>query len=428
MLMMTDSTMNTIESYPQSSEVASRLANGTPRRRNGLWAGSGAALGLVAALALTGGWLMTRHGNASAAPPPPMPLPAVTVSAPLQRAVGQFAGFLGQFAAVNRVELRAQVGGTLSEIHFRDGGIVHQGDLLFLIDPRPYAIKVAEQEAEIQSAEAKLAFLGSELWRAQQLKKTDFGTAENVDQRDADQLAAAASLAEARAELADSELDIEYAHVTAPFTGRIGEHQVSVGSLVTGSRGGTSGTTLLATLVSLDPIYLDFHMSESDYLAFTQARARRSGPLANRVDFSLGDEDRFDHHGTLDFVDNVIDASSGTILARATVSNPDLSIVPGEFARVRLAVAPPAPALLLPDDAIIPDQSQDLVMTVAPNGTVVPKIVAVGDLRGGLRVIRSGLAPTDRVIIDGLMHAMPGAKVAAETGSIRFDTAADAQD
>jgi hypothetical protein len=151
--------MNTIESYPQSSEVASRLANGTPRRRNGLWAGSGAALGLVAALALTGGWLMTRHGNASAAPPPPMPLPAVTVSAPLQRAVGQFAGFLGQFAAVNRVELRAQVGGTLSEIHFRDGGIVHQGDLLFLIDPRPYAIKVAEQEAEIQSAEAKLAFL-----------------------------------------------------------------------------------------------------------------------------------------------------------------------------------------------------------------------------------------------------------------------------
>jgi multidrug efflux system membrane fusion protein len=403
MLMMTDSTMNTIESHPQSSEVASRLADGTPLRRKRLWAGSGAALGLVAGLALAGGWVMTRHGNASAAPPPPMPLPAVTVSAPLQRAVGQFAGFLGQFAAVNRVELRAQVGGTLSEIHFRDGGIVHQGDLLFLIDPRPYAIKVAEQEAEIQSAEAKLAFLGSELWRAQELKKTDFGTA-------------------------DSELDIEYAHVTAPFTGRIGEHQVSVGSLVTGSRGGTSGTTLLATLVSLDPIYLDFHMSESDYLAFTQARARRSGPLANRVDFSLGDEDRFDHHGTLDFVDNVIDASSGTILARATVSNPDLSIVPGEFARVRLAVAPPAPALLLPDDAIIPDQSQDLVMTVAPNGTVVPKIVAVGDLRGGLRVIRSGLAPTDRVIIDGLMHAMPGAKVAAETGSIRFDTAADAQD
>ncbi len=418
--------MNTIENHSESGVVTARLKDGAPERRKRS-ARSGAALGLVAALALGGAWVITRQGGASAAPPP-MPPPAVTVSQPLQRAVGQFEGFLGQFAAVNRVELRPQVGGTLSEIDFADGEIVHQGDLLFLIDPRPYAIKVAEQEAEIQSAQAKLTFLGTELWRAQQLKKTDFGTAENLDQRDSEQRAAIASLAQAQAELADSELDIDYAHVTAPFTGRIGEHQVSVGSLVTGSRGGTSGTTLLATLVSLDPIYLDFHMSESDYLAFAQARARRPGPLADRVDFSLGDEDRFDHRGTLDFVDNAIDASSGTILARATVRNPDLSIVPGEFARVRLAVSPPSPALLVPDDAIIPDQSQDLVMTVAPNGTVVPKIVVVGDLRGGLRIIRSGLAPTDRVIIDGLMHAMPGTKVTAETGSIRFDTAADAQD
>ena len=383
-------------------------------------------LAVAVALAFGGSWLMMRHGSASPVPPPPSPL--VTVAAPLQYEVGQWEGFLGQFSAVDRVELRPQVGGTLSEIDFKDGEFVHKGDLLFLIDPRPYAIKVAEQEAAIQSAEAKLAFLGSELWRAQQLKQTNFGTAENVDQRNSDQRAAAASLAQARAELADSELDIEYAHVTAPFSGRIGEHQVSVGSLVTGSRGGTSGTTLLATLVSVDPIYLTFHMSEADYLAFTQARSRLSGPHASQVDFSLGDEDSYDRHGTLDFVDNVIDASSGTILARATVSNPDGLIVPGEFARIRLAIAPPAPALLVPDAAIIPDQSQSLVMTVAADGTVVPKIVETGDLRGGLRVIRAGLAPTDRVIIDGLMHAMPGTKVTAAIGSIQFDAAADAQD
>jgi multidrug efflux system membrane fusion protein len=421
--------MNTEESHPVSplGDVTTLLHDGSPQRRRRLLTAPRAALALAAALVIGGGSVMMRHGSASPVPPPP-PLPVVTIASPLQHAVGQWEGLLGQFSAVNRVELRPQVGGTLSEIHFSDGEIVHKGDLLFLIDPRPYAIKVAEQEAEIQSAEAKLGFLGAELWRAQQLKKTDFGTAENVDQRNSDQRTAAASLAQAQAEMADSELDIEYAHVTAPFSGRIGEHQVSVGSLVTGSRGGTSGTTLLATLVSLDPIYLDFHMSESDYLAFTQARARLSGPLADRVDFSLGDEASYDHHGTLDFVDNVIDASSGTILARATVSNPDMLIVPGEFARVRLAIAPPAPALLVPDAAIIPDQSQDLVMTVVSNGTVIPKIVQIGDLRGGLRVIRSGLAPTDRVIIDGLMHAMPGTKVTTETGSIRFDAAADAQD
>ena len=419
---------------PEDNDTASSTGEMTPQRHKGAPGRSVGAstrsrwyVAAVAALALGGSWLMMRHGSASPAPPA-MPLPAVTVSEPLQHEVGQWEGFLGQFSAVNRVELRPQVGGTLSEIDFKDGAIVHKGDLLFLIDPRPYAIKVAEQEAEIQSAQAKLAFLGTELWRAQKLKQTDFGTAENVDQRNSDQRSAAASLAEAQAALADSELDIEYAHVTAPFTGRIGEHQASVGSLVTGSRGGTSGTTLLATLVSVDPIYLDFHMSEADYLAFMQGRARLPGRLASQVDFSLGDEDSYDRHGTLDFVDNAIDASSGTILARATVSNPDLRIVPGEFARVRLAIAPAAPALLVPDAAIIPDQSQSLVMTVAPNGTVVPKIVKIGALRGGLRVISSGLAPTDRVIIDGLMHAMPGTKVMAQNGAIQFDAAADAQD
>jgi membrane fusion protein, multidrug efflux system len=422
--------MNTLESESAapSGEATSRLHEGAPKRRRRLLTGTRGAILVVAALALGGTWLMMRNGTASPAQPPAMPPPLVTVSTPLQHAVGQWEGFLGQFAAVDRVELRPQVGGTLTEIDFKDGAIVHKGDLLFLIDPRPYAIKVAEQQAEIQSDKAKLAFSGNELWRAQQLKQTDFGTAENVDQRDSDQRTAIASLAQAQAELADSELDIEYAHVTAPFTGRIGQHQVSVGSLVTGSRGGTSGTTLLATLVSVDPIYLDFHMSEADYLAFAEARAKLPGSLANRIDFSLGDEDDYDHHGTLDFVDNVIDSSSGTILARASVSNPDALIVPGEFARIRLAIAPPAPALLVPDAAIIPDQSQSLVMTVAPNGTVVPKIVKTGDLRGGLRVILSGLAPTDRVIIDGLMHAMPGTKVATQTGSIQFNAAADAQD
>src|SRR5262249_23018705 len=194
-----------------------------------------------------------------------------------------------------------------------------------------------------------------------------------------------------------------------------------------GSRAATSPTTLLTTLVSLDPIYLDFDMSESDYLAFARARARLPGPDADRVAINLSDENRYGRVGSLDFVDNALDRSSGTIRARATVANPDLFLVPGEFARIRLAVAPPAPTLLLPDAAVMLDQSQHIAMTVAPDGTVPPKPVEVGDLRGGLRVIRSGITRDDRVIIDGLMYAMPGAKVAPKDAPIHYDAAADHQ-
>src|SRR5262249_47027090 len=163
----------------------------------------------------------------------------------------------------------------------------------------------------------------------------------------ADDSAAAAAIEDAKAQMRDAQLDIEYCHIIAPFTGRISQHLVSIGSLIAGSRGGTSPTTLLTTLVSLDPIYLDFDMSESDYLAFSRERARRSGPVADRVAISLSDEKDFAHLGLLDFVDNALDPSSGTIHARATVPNPDFFLVPGEFGRVRLAVAPPAPTLLV---------------------------------------------------------------------------------
>ena len=214
--------------------------------------------------------------------------------------------------------------------------------------------------------------------------------------------------------------------ITAPFTGRIGARLVSIGSLIAGSRGGISPTTLLTTLVSLDPIYLDFDMSESDYLAFARERARVSGPLANQIAFGLGDENRFMRTGTLDFVDNTLDRSSGTIHVRATVTNGDLFLVPGEFARIRVAVAPPAPTLLVPDAAVMLDQSQHMVMTVSADGTVVPKPIETADLRGGLRVIQAGLDKDDRVIIDGVVHAVPGSKVEAEDGTIEYDETADA--
>jgi RND family efflux transporter MFP subunit len=343
----------------------------------------------------------------------------------LQRDVDSRLGFLGQFSAIDRVELRAQVGGTLTEIHFQDGRIVQKGDLLFVIDPRPYEIKLAQANAQLQTVTARVTLAKTQLSRAQSLRHDEFATQETVDQRTNDQDGSQAAVEDAKARIRDAQLDLEYCRITAPFAGRIGARQVSVGSLVAGSRAAISPTTLLTTLVSLDPIYLDFDMSESDYLIFSRERARLGGPLADKVVIGLSDESTFPRQGTLDFVDNSLDRSSGTIHARATVPNADLFLAPGQFGRLRVAVAPPVPALLLPDSAVVVDQSQHLVMTVSSDGTVVPKIVETGDLRGGLRVIRSGMLPNDRVVIDGLVRAVPGTKVAPHDGAIHYDAAAD---
>src|SRR5580658_21040 len=384
-----------------------------PARRARKWSAL-ALVGVVAVLAAVGGARIWHPGEPPAAAPPPPP--QVTVSLPLQQTVQDTGRFLGQFSAVDSVELRAQVGGTLTAIEFQDGQIVHKGDPLFVIDPRPFQIRLDQAVAQLQTAQAKEALSEAELWRAQQLKRTDFGTAESVDQRAADQRSEQAAIDTAKAAIMDARLDLEFSRVTAPFTGRIGAHLVSVGSLVSGSRGGTSPTTLMATIVSLDPIYLDFDMSESDYLAYQQAH-HGSAPH-DVVDISLDGDGHFDRHGKLDFVDNAVNRSSGTIHARATVPNPDLMLTPGQFARLRVKLGDPAPALLVPAAAVIPDQSRQIVMTVAADGTVVPKQVETGDLYRGLRIIRSGLSPDDRVVIDGLVRVRPGIKVTPVAGRI----------
>ena len=369
------------------------------------------------------GWVTYSHQTAGAAAKTDPAPPQVVVSKPLMRDVDQRLGFLGQFSAVERVELRAQVGGTLTEIHFKDGDIVHKGDLLFVIDPRPYEYRVAQATAQVGSATARLAFANREFARFQTLAKTGAGSTENAEQRTSDQLAAQAALDDAKAQLRDAQFDLEHCRITAPFDGRIGTHLVSIGNLIAGSRTATSPTTLLATIVSVDPIYLDFDMSEADYLAFSRERAKQKGALADKVEIELSDESHFGRQGTLDFVDNTLDRSSGTLHARATVANSDLLLTPGEFARMRLVISAPAPTLLIPDTAVLPDQSEHLVMTVAPDGTVAPKQVQIGDLRGGLRVISSGLTPDDRVIIEGLPYARPGAKVAPQDGAIQYAAA-----
>ena len=405
-------------------DVAARMsaADGDqpPRSRNRRWL----AWTVIVPVALASLGVGERAWRSNATPATPLPQPPlVTVSSPLRDTIASTTILLGQFSAVDTVQLRAQVGGTLTAITFQDGQIVHKGDPLFAIDPRPFEIRRDQAIAQLQTAQAKEALTQVQLWRAQQLRQTEFGSVETVDQRAADQHSAQAAIDTAKAAIRDAQLDLEFSRVDAPFTGRIGAHLASVGSLVSGSRGGTGASTLLATVVSLDPIHIDFDMSEADYRAYQRAH----GGAAPRDDvvISLAGDEHFDRHGTLDFIDNAVDRSSGTIHARATVANPDLAITPGQFARVLVPIGLPAPALLLPAAAVVPDQSRQIVMTVAPDGTIMPKPVEIGGLHHGLRVIRGGLAPTDTVVIDGIVRVKPGAKVTQAAGSILPNTDSD---
>ena len=394
--------------------VADQVRPTRRRSATGRWLGAA-----VLFAAAGGGWFAYSHqGGGEAVPATPPAPPQVVVSRALAQNVETQLGFLGQFAAVDQVELRAQVGGTLTEIRFKDGDIVRKGDLLFEIDPVPYEIRLAQANAQLATAAARMDLATRQFARATELKRSEAGTAENVDQRQSDRQAAQASIDAAKAQIRDAQFDLDHCRITAPFTGRIGTHLVSVGNLVAGSRAAASPTTLLATIVSTDPIYLNFDMSEADYLAFTRTRVGQKGALSDKVQIALSDETEFGGQGTLDFVDNTLNRSSGTMHARATIANPDKLLTPGEFARVRLLLGAPVPSLLLPDAAVLPDQSGHVVLTVADDGTVVPKPVSTGALRDGLRVIQSGLSGSDRVIIGGIPFAAPGSKVTPQDGPI----------
>jgi RND family efflux transporter MFP subunit len=386
-----------------------------------VWTSYGALT--VLALAVLAGLHFSHSSDANAATA--APVPTVGVSVPMQRSVEPRLEFLGQLSAVEDVQLRAQVGGTLTMINFKDGGIVHKGDVLFEVDRTPYQIKFSQASAGLESAQARLALAARQLNRAQQLKSSDAGTQESVDQAVAEKLAAQAAVDGAQSQVRDAKFDLDRCEVTAPFTGRIGTHLVSVGSLVSGNRAGEGPTTLLASMVSVDPIYANFDMSESDYMIFLHQREEDHGPLSDKVTIALTGERKFDRSGTMTFIDNAIDRSSGTIHARATIANSDLMLTPGAFARVRLALAHPAPVLLVPDAVVLADQNEHIVLTLGPGDVVTPKKVQVGDLRGGLRVIRSGLTSSDKVIIDGIPTIAPGEKVSSQAATIRFDSTQD---
>src|SRR5712664_3625327 len=250
-----------------------------------LWAAAG-----LEGTVLVGPWLKYSPGaSGSSAGASPASLPQVVVSKPLVQDIDIRLGFLGQFAAVSQVELRAQVGGTLTGVFFKDGDIVRKGDLLFTIDARPYEITLAEANAQLEVAAARLELADRQLDRAKDLEQSNAGSVENVDQRISDQRAARAAVEDAKARIRDAQFDLDHCRIMAPFTGRMGTHLVSVGDLIVGSRTATSPTTLLATLVSLDPIYLDFDMSESDFLVYSKYRGHVNEGHVQKVEVALDD-------------------------------------------------------------------------------------------------------------------------------------------
>jgi RND family efflux transporter MFP subunit len=360
--------------------------------------------------------LMGCDGKPAAAPaaaPPP-----VTVSRPLQKSIAQWDEYTGRFTAANTVEVRARVSGFIDSVHFQDGQLVNQGDRLFVIDPRPYRLTVDQASADLERAKAKLDIATLDVERATPLARTQALTERELDTRRSTQRDAAAQVAAADASLKQARLNLEWTEVRAPISGRISDKRVDPGNLISG---GQNGATLLTVIVSLDPIHFVFDGSEADFLRYKRLAATGRQPSFREVEslvaVKLADETEYKHTGRLDFVDNVLNPKTGTIRGRASFANSDGLLTPGYFGRLRLFVGQQN-ALLVPDSAVASDQSRKIVFTVADDGTVGTKLVEVGPITEGLRVIRSGLAPTDRIVIDGIQRARPGAKVTAEDGKI----------
>ena len=344
--------------------------------------------------------------QAAAAPP-------VTVAQPTKRTVTDWDEFTGRFEAIEEVQVRARVGGFVTNVEFKDGDMVHAGDLLYIIDPRPFEAVATQADGQLADARAKEELAKRELDRGLNLVQTSAVSEQVVDQRRQALQAAHAAETVAEGALKAAQLNVEFTHVIAPITGRVSRHLVSIGNLVSGSDNGTS--TLLTSIVSMDPIYIYFDMDEATYLRnnrlWFEGKRPSSRDTANPVQVALTGETKPSHEGKMDFLDNRLDVSAGTLRGRAIIPNHDLSILPGQFGRVRLIGSSPYEALLLPDTAVATDQSRKIVLVVKDDDTVEARAVVLGPLDDGLRVIREGLKPDDKVIVDGIQRARVGAKV-----------------
>jgi RND family efflux transporter MFP subunit len=371
-------------------------------------------LAVIAGMVLCNGAVTAQAQGA----PPAFP---VTVATPLSKHIKTWDEYPGRFEAFQRVELRPRVSGYVDQVNFKEGSDVKLGDLLFTLDKRPFQIAVDAAKAEVARAHAQVEFAKADLLRAAPLVESKALSEQVYEQRKSTLGVAEAQVMAAAAQLKSAELNLEWAEVRAPIAGRISDKKIDVGNLVIG---GQANATLMATIVSVDPIHFVFDASEADYMRYQ--RLNKSGQrissrdVANPVRIKLADETDWTHEGTMDFVDNAFNEHSGTLRGRALIQNKDGFLTPGIFARLAL-YAGDIDALLVPDTSIVSDQAHKIVYTVNADDVIVATPVELGQMYEGLRVVKSGLKATDLVVIEGVANPAirPGTKVAPTTGTIK---------
>jgi RND family efflux transporter MFP subunit len=363
-------------------------------------------------------WLPLSAVACREAPPPP-PAPQVTVAAVVGRDVADWDEFTGRFEAVNSVDVRPRVSGYVQRVTFAEGATVRKNDVLFVIDPRPYEAEVARAEAEVERARTRAQLATSELERAQRLVSTQAISREEYDSRTSGLAESGADIRSAEAALKTARLNLEWTTVRAPISGRVGRAEVTTGNLV---QAGMPSSTRLTTIVSLDPIHVYFDADEQAYLRFIGSAPARGGgatTLARRpLLIGLANEAGFPHEGVVDFVDNRLDPTAGTIRVRAVVPNRDRRFTPGLFARAKLTAGNQYAATLVDDRAIGTDQDRKFVLVLKPDSSVEYRAVTLGATVDGLRVVKDGLMAGEDIVINGLQRVRPGMKVVASRATM----------
>jgi multidrug efflux system membrane fusion protein len=381
------------------------------RNRSAIWL---AATTLTALSAIAAAVLSLGTSNAASNPqaaPPAMPVSVATV---VQSNVATWDEFSGRLEAVERVDIRSRVAGTVQSVHFREGALVKQGDLLIVIDPAPYAAEVERAEAQVAAAEARAAYTRSDIARAQRLWEEHAIAQREFDERANAQREAEANLRAARANLLTARLSLGYTQVRAPVAGRVGRLEVTAGNLVAAG----PGAPVLTTLVSVIPIYARFDADEQVVTSALRGLASGAGARSQleripvQMGTASGTETPFE--GRLQLVDNQVDAKSGTVRVRAVFDNKDGSLMPGQFARLRLGQATTTPALLVNERAVGTDQNKKFVMVVDADNKANYREVTLGANVNGLRIVTAGLKPSERIVVNGLQRVRPGATVAPE--------------
>jgi RND family efflux transporter MFP subunit len=365
----------------------------------------GLAAAIICASVLVG---CGRSGGAQGPPPPPQ----VSVAAVVEKRVKDWDEFTGRFQAVETVEIRPRVSGYIDKVAFKEGGLVKQGDLLFIIDPRPYQADYDRTAADLKRYKTALELARIESSRVERLRQSGAVSQEELDERTSTVAQAEANVAGAQAALEAASLNLGFTRVTSPVTGRVSRAEVTRGNLVTG---GNNGGTLLSSVVSMDPIYLYFDSDEQAYLRYAQMA--RSGErtsqhdAGNPVNIGLANEEGFPHSGTVDFVDNQLNPQTGTIRARAVLANKDGLFTPGLFARVQLVGSDEYNAILIDDRAVNTDQSQKYVLLLGADNKIEYRKIKLGRVIDGLRIVREGLKAGDVIVVNGAQRVHPGIAV-----------------